>query len=77
MLDLENPEHCLSRLDYPIFTPETAYEKHGQVDNVVFPCGAVILDTNLLIYYGGADSVIGVASIDMNQLLSELIRFKA
>lgn len=77
LMELDNPEHILARLDYPLFIPEAEYEKHGQVDNVVFPCGAVMIDANLLIYYGAADSVIGVASIEVNQLLSELIRFKS
>src|SRR5206468_2809327 len=39
LFDLENPEKCLLRGDSWIFGPEAAYERHGDVDDVVFPCG--------------------------------------
>ena len=39
LFDLENPEKCLLRGDSWIFGPEASYERHGDVDDVVFPCG--------------------------------------
>jgi predicted GH43/DUF377 family glycosyl hydrolase len=39
LFDLENPEKCLLRGDSWIFGPEAEYERHGDVDDVVFPCG--------------------------------------
>jgi predicted GH43/DUF377 family glycosyl hydrolase len=39
LLDLDAPEHVLSRGDSWIFGPEADYERHGDVGNVTFPCG--------------------------------------
>jgi beta-1,2-mannobiose phosphorylase / 1,2-beta-oligomannan phosphorylase len=42
------------------------------VNNVVFSCGAVVIQDTLYFYYGGGDRVIGVATIGMNELLDKL-----
>ena len=55
----------LSRTDTPVFTPETAWEKTGQVANVVFVEGMVRLGGRWLFYYGGADKYVGVAAADL------------
>jgi len=39
------------------------------VPNVVFSCGNVLMDDQVLVYYGGADSVLCVATYDMSELL--------
>jgi len=70
LLDLKNPVIIKSRTRMPIFEPETEYEKTGQVGNVVFPCGSVVIKGILYVYYGGGDSVVGVATIPMKKLLS-------
>ena len=41
---------------------------------VVFPCGMVEKDGLLYIYYGGADTVVGVATIELDILLQALTR---
>jgi len=46
------------RRKVPLLEPETTYELYGQVNNVVFPCGAVVIGEDLFVYYGGADSAI-------------------
>jgi predicted GH43/DUF377 family glycosyl hydrolase len=68
MLDLENPSIVLGRSAEPILSPETEYEKVGLVPNVVFACGAVEKDGQYLVYYGGADKVIGIASMPVSDL---------
>ena len=55
----------LERCDGPIFEPVEDYELSGGVPNVVFSCGAVVLENKLVLYYGGADKVIGVAVGDL------------
>lgn len=72
LLKLDNPTEILARLDEPIFTPEMQYEREGQIPNVVFPCGSVVKDDTLFVYYGGADSVVGVASVSFPELLDAL-----
>jgi predicted GH43/DUF377 family glycosyl hydrolase len=69
LLDKNNPEKVLYRSEKPILTPCESYECVGDVPNVVFSCGNVQLDDQVIIYYGGADSVLCVASYELNELL--------
>jgi len=74
LFDLENPEKCLARGDSWMFAPEAEYERHGDVQDVVFPCGYTIAkdgDT-IRLYYGAADSSIAVAHGSVRRLLSWL-----
>lgn len=72
LLDKDNPLKVIGRTDNPIFEPEMDYEKIGQINNVVFPCGNVIIGEKLFVYYGGADEVVGVATIEVKKLLDVL-----
>ena len=76
LLDLKDPTIVLSRLTDPIFAPEKEYEKIGVVNNVVFPCGMVVKDKDLYIYYGGADKVVGVAKMKLKIILKALMNGK-
>jgi len=69
---LDNPAKITARVDEPIFAPENDYEKKGEVANVVFPCGAVFIRDKIFLYYGGADKVIGVATVKTKDLLKSL-----
>ena len=73
LLDLKDPNVVLSQTTAPILQPEEDYELVGQVDRVVFPCGSVERDGLIYIYYGGGDSVVGVATIKTEKLLSILL----
>ncbi|HLY30439.1 MAG TPA: hypothetical protein VKQ36_05395 [Ktedonobacterales bacterium] len=74
LFDLRQPEHCLLRGDEWVFAPEADYERTGDVNNVVFPCGHTIGDDGdtLSMYYGAADSSIALATASVQQLLSWL-----
>jgi len=72
LLDLEDPTVIKARTAVPIFEPEEEYERKGLVPNVVFPCGLVVKNGLAYIYYGAADSVIGVATVKMESLLKML-----
>jgi len=74
LFDLQSPEKCLYRGDQWIFGPETPYERRGDVDNVVFPCGYTIgLDGDTLyLYYGAADTCIALATGSIHLLLEWL-----
>lgn len=74
LLDPKDPTVVLARSSDPIFEPKKEYEKVGLVNNVVFPCGIVLRDGILYIYYGGADRVCGVATMKMDIILSALTR---
>lgn len=73
LLDKENPCKVIGRLNKPLFSPSEEYEKLGDVSNVVFPTGTAIFEERLYIYYGAADKRIAVASVDLNDLLEELL----
>jgi len=74
LLALDDPTSCLSRGDSWIFGPEASYECHGDVANVVFPCGYVLGDDGdeLRVYYGCADRCIGLAVGSIRKLLAWL-----
>ena len=69
MLDKDDPEQVLARSEKPILKPTEDYERYGKVPNVVFSCGNVEVDGKVLIYYGGADSVLCVAAYELNELI--------
>jgi predicted GH43/DUF377 family glycosyl hydrolase len=74
LFDLNTPERCLKRSDEWVFGPEAPYELHGDVDNVVFPCGYTIApdgDT-IRLYYGAADTSIALATSSVRVLLEWL-----
>ncbi|MFH0929930.1 MAG: hypothetical protein V1814_01620, partial [Candidatus Moraniibacteriota bacterium] len=72
LLDLKRPEKVIGRTRSPLLEPQMPYEKNGLVSNVIFPCGSVVVKKKLVIYYGAADRVIGMASMELSQLLEEL-----
>ncbi len=69
LLAKDNPEQVLYRSEEPFLTPTEDYERYGKVPNVVFSCGQVMMDGQLLIYYGGADSALCVANVELAELL--------
>jgi len=71
LIDKDDPERFLYRSEEPILMPVEDCERFGKVSNVVFSCGAVLLKDQLLIYYGAADTVICVATFDLNELMPE------
>lgn len=76
LLDLHYPTKILAKLKKPILVVETDYEKNGPVPNVVFSNGTVVIKGKLFVYYGGADKVLGVATIPMAKLLGALKKLK-
>lgn len=62
----------LARTADPIFEPLESYELVGDVPNVVFSCGAIVRDDTIILYYGGADKVLGVATASLEHMLGAL-----
>jgi len=79
LLDLENPAKVIGRSRYNILEPRETYEQLGQVPNVVFPSGAIVkkvdadgfadLDSEVYVYYGAADTCVGLAICTINELI--------
>lgn len=75
LLHKENPQIEIARLPYPLFQPDVEWEMKGEVNNVCFPTGTVLRGDNLYIYYGAADEHIACASINLPDLINELISY--
>ena len=71
LFDLHTPERCLKRSNEWMFGPEESYERRGDVDDVVFPCGYTIASDGdtIRMYYGGADSSIALATGSIRAML--------
>jgi beta-1,4-mannooligosaccharide/beta-1,4-mannosyl-N-acetylglucosamine phosphorylase len=72
LLDLDEPWRVISRPRDYLLSPQVPYEQVGDVPNVVFPCAA-LLDRRadrVTIYYGAADTVVGMAHAHLSELLA-------
>ena len=72
LLDLADPRIVRCRTRDWIMQPEADYEIEGCYRGCVFPCGKVVLGDTLLVYYGAADKVIGLATCPLDELLDAL-----
>ena len=68
ILDLKNPEKVLYRSNEPILEPDEWYENDSK-PGIIYANGAIIKDGNLMVYYGGGDKYVGVASVNLNEFL--------
>ncbi len=75
LLDLKNPSKIIAKIPYAILELKEKYEVSGDVDNVVFPTGALVKDGELFVYYGVADKNCGLATIKLDEIINELIRY--
>jgi predicted GH43/DUF377 family glycosyl hydrolase len=71
LLDLDDPATVRHRTPDWLLQPEQDYETKGCYagGGVVFPCGSVVIDGTLFVYYGGADKYVGVATCELQELL--------
>ena len=80
LLDLEDPAQVLGRSRGNILEPRETYELIGQVPNVVFPSGLIVdaydaegyaePQSRVLIYYGAADTAVGLATTTIADLIA-------
>jgi predicted GH43/DUF377 family glycosyl hydrolase len=68
LLDLEEPSKIIGRLEEPLLSPHEK-EREGYVPNVVYSCGAIIHNNELVIPYAMSDINSGIATITVNDLL--------
>jgi beta-1,4-mannooligosaccharide/beta-1,4-mannosyl-N-acetylglucosamine phosphorylase len=80
LLDLEDPSIVKARTRYNILEPREIWELAGQVPNVVFPSGMIVeqyddngfaeLSSPVKVYYGAADTVVGLAESTIEELIT-------
>lgn len=79
LFDMKNPSKVISRSKYNILEPRENFELMGQVPNVVFPSGMIVeefdsdgiaaIESPVNIYYGAADTCIGLVETTIKELL--------
>jgi predicted GH43/DUF377 family glycosyl hydrolase len=71
VLAQDDPSRVLCRTAIPILSPREYYERVGDVNNVVFSCGAILEDDgeSLKIYYGASDTSICLGTANVNELM--------
>jgi predicted GH43/DUF377 family glycosyl hydrolase len=75
LLDLKDPSQVIARGEDAILWPEHPYEMIGRVGNVVFTCNALVDDHETVrIYYGAADTCIGLAEAKLTDLIDACFR---
>ncbi len=71
LYELNNPENEIGRLKTPLLTSNNE-EREGYVPNVVYSCGSIIHNKNLILPYAMSDYASTYATVDLNELLNEL-----
>ena len=71
LLDLKNPGKVLCQLEEPLLIPNDE-EREGYVPNVVYSCGSIIHNNELIIPYGMSDSASSFASVSLDKLFAKL-----
>ncbi|HEX8562099.1 MAG TPA: glycoside hydrolase family 130 protein [Flavobacterium sp.] len=71
LLDIDHPEKEIGRLKEPLIMPNPD-EREGYVPNVVYSCGSIIHNGELIIPYGLSDHSSGFASVNLELLLDRL-----
>jgi predicted GH43/DUF377 family glycosyl hydrolase len=73
LLDIDDPCRVIGNLREPLLVPEDS-ERDGYVPNVVYSCGSLVHDDQLVIAYGASDTSAGFASVSLDALLGQLTR---
>jgi len=73
LLDLEDPARVIGHLSEPMLVPTEA-ERDGYVPNVLYSCGAIVHQNQLVMPYAIADTSTSIATVPLDDLLSALRR---
>jgi len=71
LLDADDPRRLIGHLPDPLLVPSED-ERDGYVPNVVYSCGSMIHDENLVIPYGYSDYGSRIAMVPLDDLLNRL-----
>lgn len=72
ILDYDNPTRILYKSSFPIIEPDKKYENEGYKGGIVYTCGAVIKGEDIILYYGGADTVVCAASCNLKNFIQQI-----
>lgn len=72
LLDRDDPGRVLAHTRQPFMVPQAEYERHGFFGNVVFACGLLRREGEIVLYYGASDDRIARAELEESWLLAQL-----
>ncbi len=72
LLDLHKPSEIIARLERPFLEPAKG-DTDGYVPNVVYSCGALVHNGQLVLPYGQNDSTAIIITIELQNLLAEML----
>jgi predicted GH43/DUF377 family glycosyl hydrolase len=72
LLDLDDPTKVIGQLNEPLLTPNEE-EREGYVPNVVYSCGSIINNDELVIPYAMSDTASTYATLSLKELLTNLL----
>jgi predicted GH43/DUF377 family glycosyl hydrolase len=73
LLDLDDPSRVIGRLDVPLLQPD-ANEREGYVPNVVYSCGGVVHNRELIVPYAMSDYASTFATVSLDEVLEAMVR---
>lgn len=75
LLDIDNPSKVIARAQPYLMSPQTTYERVGDVPNVVFPCASLVdaATNKMCIYYGAADTVTAIAFTYVDDIIDFIL----
>lgn len=76
LLDLKNPSKIIKKLNRPLLSPNEE-EREGYVPNVVYSCGSMSHEGNLILPYAMSDSASTFASVNIEELLNAMDDYKS
>ena len=72
LLDIDRPEKVIGRLPEPLLVP-VEEERTGYLPNVVYTCGGLVHNGNLILPYAISDYATRFAHVDLAQLLAAMV----
>ncbi|MDW7732510.1 MAG: glycosidase [Methanolobus sp.] len=76
LLDRDDPRKVICRSEGWVFGPRELYERSGDVNDVVFPCGWLLHNGEVRLYYGSADTYVSVATAQVSDLMDYIHQCK-
>lgn len=76
LLDIDEPWKVIGKTNSYLMMPKEPYEKHGNCDNTIFPCGAIpkYEKDELWLYYGATDFSICLATGSISEIVEACIK---
>lgn len=71
LLDLDDPRKVVGRLREPLLAPE-GHEREGYVPNVVYSCGSLLHNGEIILPYAMSDKASVIAAVSLDDLLAAL-----